>query len=164
MQPNSRCPGWSDRPGGIGIAAFAWIAFTVGAACSSSGTASHDAAAGGGAGGTDAAADGAGSGADASADASAWTCQQVRLCAFQCTSDTCISTCAAHGSAAAQAAFQTVNDCTASPEMGGCAETSDPNYRNCLCLAQCLEDPPCAATLDPCLGNIDDTVCDACDS
>jgi hypothetical protein len=149
------------------VAALA-IAFLVeGGACSSSGGASRDAASGGaGAGRADAAGGGNGAtDADASADAGAWTCQQVRLCAFQCTSDACISTCAQHGSAAAQAAFQTVNDCTKSPETGGCAETSDPNYRNCLCLAQCLEDPPCAATLDPCLGpTVDDTVCDVCDS
>jgi hypothetical protein len=142
-------------------------AFLIGSgACSSGGGAPRDAGTGGaGVGGTDAASGGTG-GTDAgvSADAGAWTCQQVRLCAFQCTSDACISTCAQHGSAAAQAAFQTVNDCTRSPEMGGCAETSDPNYRNCLCLAQCLEDPPCAATLDPCLGPIDDTVCDVCDN
>jgi hypothetical protein len=145
-------------------------------ACSSGKPAAKDAGSGTGgtgAGGapmvTDGGADAGGATADAnpSADAGAWTCQQVRLCAFSCTSDACVATCRQRGSAAAQAAFEAVTSCTqgaAADGGGGCPPVSDPGYRNCLCLAQCLEDPPCAATLDPCLGNLDDTVCDVCDS
>jgi hypothetical protein len=140
-------------------------------ACSSSSSGATDAGSGTGgtgAGGAPMVADG---GSDATADANpdggAWTCQQVRLCAFSCTSDACIATCRQRGSAAAQAAFEAVTSCTQGSVAdggGGCPPVSDPGYRNCLCLAQCLEDPPCAATLDPCLGNLDDTVCDVCDS
>jgi hypothetical protein len=145
-------------------------------ACSSSKPASTDGGAGTGgtgAGGARAATDGgsdaAGATADAnpSADAGAGTCQQIRLCAFNCTSEACVDTCRQRGSAAAQAAFDGVTSCTqgsAADGGGGCPPVSDPGYRNCLCLAQCLEDPPCAATLDPCLGNLDDSVCDVCDS
>ena len=141
--------------GGIAIAAISSILLMVcGAACSS-GSASHDGAAGGGGGG----------GAPSDAGASASTCQQIRLCASMCTDDACVATCVQHGSADAQAAFQAVASCTQAPVAdggGGCTSVSDPTYRNCLCLAQCVQQPPCAATLDPCLGTIDDTVCDSC--
>lgn len=115
-------------------------------------------------GGSDASAD-----AGSSADAGASTCEQVRLCAFNCgNSASCVATCRQRGSAAAQAAFDGVTMCTqgaVDAGGGGCPPVSDPGYRNCLCLAQCLQDPPCAATLDPCLGPLlDDAVCDACDS
>lgn len=102
---------------------------------------------------------------DAGADASASTCQQIRLCASMCTDDGCVATCVERGSAAAQAAFQAVTSCTQAPVAdggGGCTSVSDPDYRNCLCLAQCVQQPPCADTLDPCLGNVDDVVCDSC--
>jgi hypothetical protein len=147
--------------------ALAWIfplfIFSLcfgGAGCSSSATTPHDAGSGSaGAGGTDAGGD-----ATASTDAAASTCQQIRLCAFMCADDACVAQCAARGSAAAQAAFQNVTTCTqaAVPDGGGCGSVSDPSYRNCFCLAQCLESPPCAATLDPCLGNVDDSICDGC--
>jgi hypothetical protein len=139
-------------------------------ACSSSKPAAQDAGSGTGgtgAGGAPMVTDGGADAAGATADAGAWTCQQVRLCAFSCTSDACVATCRQRGSAAAQAAFEAVTSCTQGAPAdggGGCPPVSDPGYRNCLCLAQCLEDPPCAATLDPCLGNLDDTVCDVCDS
>jgi hypothetical protein len=160
------------------VALAAWL-LAVGA-CSSSKLAATDAGPGsggaagtGGTGGksvsTDGGADVPGASADASPgpDAGTATCQQVRLCAFGCSSEACVDTCRQRGSAAAQAAFAAVTSCTqgsAADGGGGCPPVSDPGYRNCLCLAQCLEEPPCAATLDPCLGNIDDSVCDACDS
>jgi hypothetical protein len=148
------------------------VALLGSGACSSSKPAATDAGTGtggAGAGGAPMVTDG---GSDATADANpadagAWTCQEVRLCAFSCTSEACVDTCRQRGSAGAQAAFQAVTSCTegsAADGGGGCPPVSDPGYRNCLCLAQCLEDPPCAATLDPCLGNLDDSVCDACDS
>jgi hypothetical protein len=140
-------------------------------ACSSSKSGATDAGSGTGgtgAGGAPMVTDGGSDAtADANPDAGAWTCQQVRLCAFSCTSDACVATCRQRGSAGAQAAFEAVTSCTqgsAADGGGGCPPVSDPGYRNCLCLAQCLEEPPCAATLDPCLGNLDDTVCDVCDS
>jgi hypothetical protein len=131
-----------------------------GPGCSSSASTPHDAASGSaGAGGPDA-------GGDATADAAAWTCQQVRICASTCTSDSCVSDCKQRGSATALAAFQTVTSCTqgsAADGGGGCPPIGDPGYYNCLCLAQCLQDPPCAATLDPCLGTVSiDLVCVAC--
>ena len=176
MRPGRESAGPSAaalRPGTLIALAAALLAS---GACSSSKSGATDGAAGTGgtgAGGapmvTDGGSDAPGATADAnpSADAGAWTCQQVRLCAFSCTSEACVDTCRRRGSAAAQAAFQGVTSCTqgsAADGGGGCPPVSDPGYRNCLCLAQCLEDPPCAATLDPCLGNLDDSVCDVCDS
>jgi len=185
MRPNSRCLCWGEAERrGIAIAAsvriaFARIAFArialvrialvgialgvCGAGCSSSkGPPSDGGPGAAGAGGTDATADGASDGSGA--DAAGSTCQQIRLCAFGCTDEACVTTCAQHGSPAAQAAFQNVRSCTqaSAPDGGGCTSVSDPSYRNCFCLAQCLEDPPCAATLDPCLGNVDDSICDGC--
>lgn len=151
------------------LATLTWIlsaSILLGAACSSSGGGSRDAGAGGAGGAGNG---GAGPGTDGSAsdaDAGAWTCQQVRICASTCTSDSCVSDCKQRGGAGALAAFQTVTSCTqgsAADGGGGCPPIGDPGYYNCLCLAQCLQDPPCAATLDPCLGAVSiDLVCVAC--
>ena len=72
------------------------------------------------------------------------TCQAIRLCALDCADDACVRTTASPGgTAAAQAAFQALYDCTkASAHAGTCTSPSD---INCLCLAQCLQDPPCMA-------------------
>jgi hypothetical protein len=63
------------------------------------------------------------------------------------------------GTAEAQAKFQALNDCSkgAQPDGGGCAT---PNDVNCLCLAQCLQEPPCGDLVLDCTGNIVDTICD----
>jgi hypothetical protein len=171
MRPGRESAGESAAGLRAGIFVALAAALLGSGACSSSMPGATDAGSGTGgtgAGGAPMVTDGGSDAtADANPDAGAWTCQQVRLCAFGCTSDACVDTCRQRGSAGAQAAFAAVTSCTqgsAADGGGGCPPVSDPGYRNCLCLAQCLEDPPCAATLDPCLGNLDDTVCDVCDS
>ena len=56
--------------------------------------------------------------------------------------------------AAAQAAFQALYDCT---KATGCTSPGD---LNCLCAAQCLQDPPCAGELDVCVGATSDAICE----
>ena len=46
-------------------------------------------------------------------------------------------------------------DCT--KNTGGCDPVND---INCLCLAQCLQDPPCQDLVFTCTGNIADQLCD----
>ena len=89
----------------------------------------------------------------------AGSCQAIRLCSLDCADDACVATnCLPMGSAAAQAQFQMLHDCTkvARPAGGGCAT---PNDVNCLCLAQCLEDPPCGELAMDCAAAVD-TICD----
>jgi hypothetical protein len=101
-----------------------------------------------------------GSPADGGADGPpAGTCQAIRICALDCADDACVTNnCVPRGSAAAQAAFQSLFDCTkaAQPTGGGCAT---PNDVECLCLAQCLQDPPCYDLAMECAGGTDN-VCD----
>ncbi len=98
---------------------------------------------------------GAGGGVDGAGGGPGQTCQSIRLCALDCGDDACVmSTCKVRGDAAAQAAFQSLYDCTKT--AGGCV----PGNINCLCLAQCLESPPCASELDMCVGATTDSICD----
>jgi hypothetical protein len=81
------------------------------------------------------------------------------MCSLDCADDACVmNNCLPMGTAAAQAAFQMLYDCTkaAQPAGGGCATPSD---INCLCLAQCLQDPPCTDLAMACAGGVD-VVCD----
>ena len=119
--------------------------------CSSGGGSNPDGAAGSG---------GSGGGGSGGAAAAMGSCQTIRLCALDCADDACVATnCLPMGTAAAQAKFQMVRDCTkaAQPAGGGCAT---PNDINCLCLAQCLQDPPCGELTLDCTANIVDTICD----
>jgi hypothetical protein len=122
------------------------------AACSSGGGSKDGGGGTGGGGG----ATGGGGGATTNA-----TCQDIRLCALDCADDTCIGMCKARGTAAAQAAFQALDDCTraALPTGGGCTVPFD--LPNCYCPAQCQQDPPCAALVDACVAPATmDLVCD----
>lgn len=85
-----------------------------------------------------------------------FSCQDIRLCALDYADDTAVMTnCTSKGSADAQANFQALYDCT--KNTGGC---DVPNDRNCLCMAQCLQDPPCQDLVFACIGNIADALCD----
>jgi hypothetical protein len=121
---------------------FALAAFGVGAvACSGGGSNGG----GGGAGGRG----GAGG-------ATVFSCQDIRICALDYADDAAVMTnCKSKGSADAQTAFQALYDCT--KNTGGCNPVND---INCLCLAQCLQDPPCQDLVFACTGNIADQLCD----
>jgi hypothetical protein len=67
--------------------------------------------------------------------------------------------CKAMGTAEAQAAFQALFDCTTDPARGNCDSPVDVN---CLCMAQYLQDPPCADLLTACIGNIVDMIAPRC--
>jgi hypothetical protein len=111
------------------------------AACSSSGGSKDG---GGGAGGSGAT--GGGGGATANA-----TCQDIRLGIIDCADDNCIAMHKALGTPDAQAAFQALEDClrAAPPSGGGCTVPYD--LPNCLCPAECLQDPPCGPQVDACV-------------
>jgi hypothetical protein len=84
------------------------------------------------------------------------TCQTIRNCALDCPDDACVATCKQGASSTEQANFDALDSCTKT--MGGC---TTPNDINCLCLAQCIEEPPCVAQLGTCLGNVTmDLLCD----
>jgi hypothetical protein len=103
---------------------------------------------------------GSGSGGTGGMPPPAGSCQAIRLCALDCADDACVtSNCLPMGTATAQTAFQAVYDCTkaAQPTGGGCATPGD---INCLCMAQCLQDPPCGELALDCTANITDIVCD----
>jgi hypothetical protein len=119
--------------------------------CSSSGSSNNDGAAGNG---------GTGAGGTGGMAPPAASCQAIRLCSLDCADEACLAAnCLPMGSAAAQAQFQMLHDCTkaAQPAGGGCAT---PNDVNCLCLAQCLQEPPCGDLALDCTANIVDTICD----
>ena len=84
------------------------------------------------------------------------TCQQIRMCVFgaPCADDACVQACAAKGSPAAQAAFETLRACTA--KMCPTFEV------NCACGEQCLAGGSCLQEADACVGpgGVDD-ICDA---
>src|SRR5688572_24508318 len=76
------------------------------------------------------------------------TCQAIRICAVDCTDEACVMTnCKSRGTTEAQATFQALYDCTKDPGRGTCTSPSDVN---CLCLAQCLQDPPCVPEVEAC--------------
>jgi hypothetical protein len=86
----------------------------------------------------------------------AWSCQQIRMCALgdACADDACVASCAAHGSAAAQATFETLRACT--------AKTCATGDINCACGEQCFADGRCLAEADACVGAAaSDDICDA---
>jgi hypothetical protein len=124
------------------------LSLPLGVACSSSGN-SSDAAGAAGRGGS-----GVGGGGGAIGN----SCQGIRRCVVEsCADEACVlNTCLPQGTPAAQAAFQALYDCTKT--MGACTSPSD---INCFCLAQCLQDPPCAAQVDACTGGLTDSVCDS---
>ena len=66
------------------------------------------------------------------------------------------------GNADAQAAFQALYDCTTDPARGNCPIPVDMSPGGCMCMAQYLQDPPCADPLFTCLGNIDDLIAPRC--
>lgn len=100
---------------------------------------------GGGGGGT-----GGGSGGG-----TAISCKDIRLCALDYADDTAVMTnCTSKGSPDAQTAFQALYDCT--KNMGGCDPVND---INCLCMAQCLQDPPCENLVFTCIGTAADLLC-----
>jgi hypothetical protein len=109
----------------------------------------------GGASGGGGATGGAGGGATNAA------CQAIRLCAIDCADAACImNSCKPMGrTAAAETAFQALYDCTLDPARGNCPSLNDVN---CMCMAQYLQDPPCADALFDCVGNIIDTIADRC--
>ena len=128
--------------GALTAAAAAMLAvLTLALGCSSTGSSNDSGATGGTGGATNA------------------TCQAIRICAVDCTDEECVtSNCKPRGTTAAQAAFQALYDCTKDPARGTCASPSDVN---CLCLAQCLQDPPCMAETEACLaGAAPDIVCE----
>jgi hypothetical protein len=122
------------------------VALSVTLGCSGGGSGNPDGGGGGSGGG------GAPSG----------SCQEIRLCVLDCADQACITNCANRGTPAAQTAFQTLIECTraAEPTGGGCATPSDVNGGDCLCMAQCIEDPPCFDQTIECTANITDTICD----
>jgi len=122
------------------------------AACSSSGGSKDG---GGGAGGGGGATGGTGG---ATTDMS---CQAIRACISDCADDACIATCKAHGTADAQTKFQALDDClrAATPTGGGCTVPYD--LPNCLCPAECLQDPVCGPQVDDCVAPASmDVFCD----
>jgi hypothetical protein len=90
------------------------------------------------------------------------SCVDIRRCTVesQCLDQTCVSTCKQGGSAAAQAAFDSLEQCMLGP--GGCARNS-PDFKECFCLAQCREEFTCETELFACLAETAvDQVCDIC--
>ena len=84
-----------------------------------------------------------------------WTCQQIRMCVFDCSTDACLQSCAAKGSADAQAKFEALRACTAKV----CTPVTDVN---CACGEQCLPGGSCFAEVDACLGGaMSDLICDS---
>jgi len=102
---------------------------------------------------------GGGSGATGgTGGATAGTCQAIRICALDCADDACVmNNCKPMGTADAQTTFQALYDCLKDPARGNCTSPSD---INCLCLAECLQDPPCAAEVDACTMLATDVVCE----
>jgi hypothetical protein len=115
------------------------------AACSSSSGSSKD-----GGGGNSGAGGGGATGGGGGATTNA-TCQDIRLCVLDCADDACIAMCKARGTADAQTTFQALDDClrAAPPSGGGCTVPYD--LPNCLCPAECLQDPPCGPMVDACV-------------
>jgi hypothetical protein len=130
--------------------------------CSSSGSSNSDAAGGSSGGSSAGGSGGGGGGATGSGGSSATNagCQAIRLCAIDCADEACImNNCKSMGNADAQAAFQALYDCTTDPTQGNCAGTGD---IACVCMAQYLQDPPCADALFACVGDINDLIADRC--
>ena len=117
--------------------------------CSSGSNSKNDG--GGGAGG--------GGGATGTGGATNANCQTIRLCAVDCADDACVQNCKSMAPSAADA-YQALADCTTDPSRGGCPSGSQ--VSQCLCMAQYLQDPPCADLLNACIGNINDTIADLC--
>jgi hypothetical protein len=135
---------------GIGLAArraavIAALACALGGACSGGATQGQTGGAGTG-----------GGGAGTGGGPTAWTCQQIRQCVFDtCSSDACLQTCAAKGSADAQAKFEALRACTAQT----CTPVTDVN---CACEQQCLDGGGCFAEVDACVGDAPaDLICDS---
>jgi hypothetical protein len=120
--------------------------------CSSGGSSNNDGA--GGSSGGGGATGGAGGGATNA------SCQALRICALDNPDEVSFtSNCKPMGTTEAQAAFQSLYDCTTDPARGNC---SSPVDINCLCMAQYLQDPPCANLLFDCVGDITDMIAARC--
>src|SRR5262245_11061408 len=133
---------------------------TTGAAGASGTTGAAGTTGGAGRGGTTAAGGGGGATGGAGGGATNAACQAIRICALDCANEACImNNCKPMGTPAAQAAFQALYDCTLDPARGNCPDLGDVN---CMCMAQYLQDPPCADPLSDCIGNINDVIADRC--
>jgi hypothetical protein len=98
---------------------------------------------------------GAGNGGAGTGGPSSWTCQQIRMCVYDCLSDQCVQACAAKGTADAQATFEALRACTAM----ACTAVTDVN---CACAEQCLDGGSCFAEVEACLaGATADLICDS---
>jgi hypothetical protein len=82
------------------------------------------------------------------------TCQQVRMCVFDCADDACVAACAAKGSPAAKTDFEALRACT--------AKTCSTGDVTCACGEQCMADGACLHEADVCLGTAStDLICDS---
>jgi hypothetical protein len=124
--------------------------------CSSSSNSKND---GGGGSGGGSGSTGTGGATGGGGGATNANCQTIRLCAVDCADDACLNACKSMAPAAADA-YQALADCTTDPARGGCPSGSQ--VSQCLCMAQYLQDPPCADLLNACIGNISDTIADLC--
>jgi hypothetical protein len=85
------------------------------------------------------------------------SCQDIRMCAKDCADDACLNTCKSRGTAAAQANFQALYDCTADSARGNCTMANV--ISDCVCMAQCY-DGACLAEVDACTAGATDVVCE----
>jgi hypothetical protein len=81
------------------------------------------------------------------------SCNQIRICASDCTNAACVEACAKRGTIAAQALFATYSKCV-DPQ---CSDVGDVP---CRCEASCFGGSACETETDDCTGNETDFVCD----
>ena len=126
----------------------------------SSGSSNNDAAGGSSGGSSAGAGGGGGATGGAGGGATNASCQALRICALDNPDEASFtSNCKSMGTTAAQAAFQSLFECTTDPARGNCPSPVD---INCLCMAQYLQDPPCADPLTACVGDILDMIATRC--
>jgi len=117
----------------VGRSALAWVLIALGA-CSGGG---------------------APSATDAEIEAAGRTCQDIRLCAWLCTSaldEPCVSRCISGSTAAAESAYRTLAACTASQCPNG--------DFYCGCEQQCQFDGKCQVETQICVAGPSDLMCD----
>jgi hypothetical protein len=81
------------------------------------------------------------------------SCNQIRICASDCTNAACVEDCSKRGTMAAQALFAAYSKCV-DPQ---CSDVGDVP---CRCEASCFGGSACEAETDDCTGNETDFVCD----